>query len=219
MLTGNFSNGDRVVSKNDGFAEYSGGRWTGTLTLLRGGEGYLFFTNGTGSFSYTAESGLPQQNATAGAKRSSWTYDDSEFDGNLSMVAKIAGVENLQDYTIGACVGDECRGEGTVVDGLLFITVHGDAGEMVNFIARNEATGEAFRIAESIALQQNVGSMEKPFMLNINSGATGIDTLRAEFLKGAKSWNLRGVEMPANTPQKGVRIVRLPDGKTVKTTK
>lgn len=219
VLTGNFSNGDRVVSKNDGFAEYSGGRWTGTLTLLRGGEGYLFFTNGTGSFSYTAESGLPQQNATAGAKRSSWTYDDSEFDGNLSMVAKIAGVENLQDYTIGAYVGDECRGEGTVVDGLLFITVHGDAGEMVNFIARNEATGEAFRIAESIALQQNVGSMEKPFMLNINSGATGIDTLRAEFLKGAKSWNLRGVEMPANTPQKGVRIVRMADGKTVKTTK
>lgn len=219
VLTGNFSNGDRIVSKNDGFAEYSGGRWTGTLSLLRGGEGYLLFTNGTGSFNYVAESGLPQQNATAGAKRSTWTYDDSEFDGNLSMVAKIAGVENLQDYTVGAYVGDECRGEGTFVDGLLFITVHGNAGELVNFIARNEATGDAFRIAESIALQQNVGSVENPFLLNINSGATGIDNLRAEFLKGAKSWNLRGVEMPVNTPQKGVRIVRMPDGKTVKTTK
>ncbi len=224
VVNGRFNEGDRIVSKNDGFAEYSGGRWTGTLTLLRAGQGYMFYNAGGSEnlLSYVGESTLPQQNAAAGAKRMGmrdWDYDASQFDDNLSMVALITSVGNMADYTVGAYVGDECRGEGVVVEGKLFVTVHGKAGERVNFIAHNEATNEYFPIAESVTLQPNLGIMENPFELSINGGATGIDSIRAAFLKGAKSWNLRGVEMPVNTPQKGVRIIRMEDGKTVKTTK
>ena len=225
VLQGTFNTGDRIVSKDDGFAEYSGGRWTGTLTLLRAGQGYLFYNAGTEEnvLNFAPEAEMAQENAAAGAKqmgvRTEWNYDASAFDGNMNIVAQISAIPNMEDYVIGAYVGDECRGEGIPVDGKLFITVHGTAGERVNFIAHNEATNEFFPIAETVTLQQSLGSVGHPFVMNIGSGATGIDSIRAEFLKGSKSWNLRGVEMPVNTPQKGVRIIRMADGKTVKTTK
>ena len=225
VLQGTFNTGDRIVSKDDGFAEYSGGRWTGTLTLLRAGQGYLYYNAGTEEIvlNFAPEAEMAQENAAAGAKqmgmRTEWNYDASAFDGNMNIVAQISAIPNMEDYVIGAYVGDECRGEGIPVDGKLFITVHGTAGERVNFIAHNEATNEFFPISETVTLQQNLGSVGNPFVMNIGGGATGIDSIRAEFLKGSKSWNLRGVEMPVNTPQKGVRIIRMADGKTVKTTK
>ena len=225
VLQGTFNTGDRIVSKDDGFAEYSGGRWTGTLTLLRAGQGYLYYNAGAEEnvLNFAPEAEMAQENAAAGAKqmgmRTEWNYDASAFDGNMNIVAQISAIPNMEDYVIGAYVGDECRGEGIPVDGKLFITVHGTAGERVNFIAHNEATNEFFPIAETVTLQQSLGSVGHPFVMNIGGGATGIDSIRAEFLKGSKSWNLRGVEMPVNTPQKGVRIIRMADGKTIKTTK
>ncbi len=225
VLNGTFNEGDRLVSKNDGFAEYTGGKWTGTLTVLRAGEGYLFYNAGSGEseLNYKPEITMAQENAAAGAKqmgmRAEWDYDASEFDGNMNMVALISSVANMEDYVIGAYVGDECRGEGITVEGKLFITVHGKVGERVNFIAHNEATNEFFPIAETVSLQTSLGTVNHPFSLNINGGSTGIDSIRAEMLKGAKSWNLQGIEMPATTPQKGVRIIRTADGKTIKTTK
>lgn len=39
-----FNVGDRIVSKDNGFAEYNGEKWTGTLTTLHAGLGYMYFT-------------------------------------------------------------------------------------------------------------------------------------------------------------------------------
>lgn len=38
-----FNVGDRIVSKDNGFAEYNGEKWTGTLTTLHAGLGYMYF--------------------------------------------------------------------------------------------------------------------------------------------------------------------------------
>lgn len=56
-----FTDGDRIVSKDEGFAEYTAGKWVGTLTTMRFGQGYMFYNadaaakrvtaKGDGSFS------------------------------------------------------------------------------------------------------------------------------------------------------------------------
>ena len=43
MDDGAFQNGDRIVSKDEGFAEFNDGKWGGTLAAMRPGEGYMFY--------------------------------------------------------------------------------------------------------------------------------------------------------------------------------
>ena len=224
-LIGSFNEGDCVVSKNDGFAEYSAGRWQGSLSLIRAGEGYMFF-NSSGNeavLNYQGE-GLMAQGNEASAKSmtidAEWSYDAAGFSDNMSMVAQLKDVGYPENYTIGAFVGNECRGEGKVINGHLFITVHGNQGEMVNFVARNKATNDCFTIEENVVLQQNLGSIRQPIMLNLGNQTTGIDAVKSNLsTEHSRNWNLQGVELPVNTPQKGVRIVHLSDGTTLKIAK
>lgn len=225
VLLGSFTEGDRVVSKNDGFAEYSAGRWQGTLSLMRAGEGYMFFNGGGNEtlLSYPGEAQMTQGNdaaAKSATMDAEWNYDAAGFSDNMSMVAQLKDVGYPDNYTIGAFVGNECRGEGKAIDGHLFITIHGNLGEKVNFVARNKATNECFTVEENVVLQRNLGSIHHPFLLNLGNQTTGIEAVTPNLsTRQSRSWNLQGVEMPVGTPQKSVRLMRHSDGTTLKIAK
>lgn len=225
VLLGSFTEGDRVVSKNDGFAEYANGRWQGTLSLMRAGEGYMFFNSGGNEtlLSYPGEAQMAQGNdaaAKSATMDAEWNYDSAGFSDNMSMVAQLKDVGYPDNYTIGAFVGNECRGEGKVIDGRLFITIHGNLGEKVNFVARNKATNECFTVEENVVLQRNLGSIHHPFLLNLGNQTTGIEAVNPNLsTRQSRSWNLQGVEMPVSTPKKGVHIMRHSDGTTLKIAK
>lgn len=225
VFLGSFTEGDRVVSKNDGFAEYSAGRWQGTLSLMRAGEGYMFFNGGGNEtmLSYPGEAQMTQGNdaaAKSATMDAEWNYDAAGFSDNMSMVAQLKDVGYPDNYTIGAFVGNECRGEGKAIDGRLFITIHGNLGEKVNFVARNKATNECFTVEENVVLQQNLGSIHHPFLLNLGNQTTGIEAVNPNLsTRQSRSWNLQGVEIPLGMPQKGVRLMRHSDGTTLKIAK
>jgi hypothetical protein len=90
----------------------------------------------------------------------------------------------------------------------------------VNFVARNKATNECFTVEENVVLQQNLGSIHHPFLLNLGNQTTGIEAVNPNLSTGhSRSWNLQGVEMPVCTSQKGVRLMRHSDGTTLKIAK
>lgn len=225
VLSGNFSEGDRVVSKDEGFAEYTNGNWQGTLSLIRAGEGYLFFNNSGNEtvLNYKSEALMGQGNEAAAKSMDlgiDWDYDPSGFYDNMSMVAQMKGIELSGNYTLGAFVGDECRGEGKVVDDRVFVTVHGKMGEKVNFVVRNIATGESFTVDDKVMLQPNAGSVEVPVVLNVGSSPTRIDAFpTSDSVRQDKVWNLQGVKMPVGLPLKGVHVVHLSDGTKMKIAK
>ena len=70
-----------------------------------------------------------------------WDYDHTKFASNMTVVATLDNLEDGDRYTIGAFVGDECRGEGRFIDGLAFITIHSDGGEEVKFRLYDTLTG------------------------------------------------------------------------------
>ena len=41
--------GDKIVSQNEGFAIYDGTAWSGTLTQLQPGHGYVYISNASGT--------------------------------------------------------------------------------------------------------------------------------------------------------------------------
>lgn len=175
----NFNVGDRIVSKDNGFAEYNGEKWTGTLTTLHAGLGYMYFNAASENvdMEYQRESLMPQGTPVMNApqhKQSVWTYNSAPFADNMTIVADLGNDYSAERFTVGAFVGDECRGEGEMIDGKCFITVHADKGETISFKLHDAVSGEMRTINEQMPFTKMAGSLRAPQRLTVGGIVTGI---------------------------------------------
>lgn len=174
-----FNVGDRIVSKDDDFAEYNGEKWTGTLTTLRAGLGYMYFNAGSENVDmeleheYYMPQGTPVMNVPQ-HKQSVWTYNSAPFADNMTIVADLGNEYSAERFTVGAFVGDECRGEGEMIDGKCFITVHADKGETISFKLHDAVCGEMRTINEQMPFAKMAGSLRAPQRLTVGGIVTGI---------------------------------------------
>ena len=103
-----------------------------------------------------------------------WNYDGSRFANTMAIIGKLEMNDEAEDYTIGAFVGDECRGEGKVVNGTAYITVAGDGGEEVSFRLYNKWNGQYSDVTTKLLFTDLAGSVKSPVTLNAPN-LTGID--------------------------------------------
>ncbi len=217
--------GDRIISKESGFAEFNGTSWEGSLQYLETGQGYLYYTENTeGLLGWEYEFDLlPVNEDTSqsqpvtpdGAKRRfaqgkyslPWKYDASQWRDNMSVTAVAENIDNLEAYSVGAFVDGECRGEGVVRNGRFFITVHGKAGELVNFQFYNTETGEFFDADQSFKFQNALGSLKSPAKITKADQATDISDIEItdNLLRNADIYDLSGRKV--TNPQRGIYIV------------
>ena len=171
------SEGDRIIGKTN-FAEYSNGEWVGADFTLEVGKGYIYYNASEEinsiSFDYTPDFSTQtyssiHMSAKGQSKRNGsdvWNYDASQYADNMAIVAEIEGLENPEEYTIGAFVGDECRGMGKVVkDGKMMINVAGKSGETVTFRLHNEYTGEFIPLETEVRYSNGYGSLKSPLAI------------------------------------------------------
>lgn len=174
-----FNVGDRIVSKDNGFAEYNGEKWTGTLTTLHAGLGYMYFNAASDTinmelkYEWNMPQGTPVMNAPQ-HKQSVWTYNSAPFADNMTIVADLGNDYSAERFTVGAFVGEECRGEGEMIDGKCFITVHADKGETISFKLHDAVSGEMRTINEQMPFAKMAGSLRAPQRLTVGGIVTGI---------------------------------------------
>ncbi|MBQ9357779.1 MAG: Ig-like domain-containing protein [Prevotella sp.] len=222
-----FVEGDRLLSKEDGFAEYTANGWFGTLKGLRPGQGYMFYNAGAEgrTLAYADELALNGANEWANTEEqpdaqvadsrmmapaaNSLHQVATRYRDNMSIVAVVEDAASDR-YQAKAYVDGELRGEGRMVNGLLFITVHGDAGEMVNLQLVDELTGESFDTDQTVRLQQTVGTVKAPLALSSQDATTGISTTRQTSANSRETFDLGGRHTA--TTQKGVSLQRQADG-------
>lgn len=181
MDDGAFQNGDRVVSKDEGFAEFNDGKWGGTLAAMRPGEGYMFYNASSEKklVSYRGDKDFEQRPASAGAKATFvkptvWKYNSAPFADNMTIVADLGSKYATSNYTVGAFVDGECRGEGRMVDGKCFITVHADKDEVISFLMHDDMTDEVRTVNERLAFSEMAGSVKRPLRMTLGA-TTSID--------------------------------------------
>lgn len=185
--------GDMIIGK-DNFAEFSNGEWVAADGFtFKAGKGYMYYTAGAGG--KTVDWGTPvavddtnNPNPAKSLHSNAWNYDASQFADNMPIVATVQGVDFLDNYSIGAFVGDECRGEGRVAAGkYMFINVAGKGGETVSFKLYNKVTGEYTNLGTTVSYGQKVGSVSKP--LTLLAGTTGISSVGADSEGAAISYS------------------------------
>jgi hypothetical protein len=181
---------DDIIKSQDGFAQFYGSEWYGSLDSMRAGEGYKLYLSGAGEhmFNYpeyvasaspvtllaaAADDGATPQGTPA------WTVNprDYQFNMTLTTVLRIGDVESTdEDDMIGAFVGGECRGvvSPVYVESLrrhiAFLMIHSNEaeGEEVTFRVFDADAALVFEIEESIACIADAveGTVLEPLVLN-----------------------------------------------------
>ena len=213
--------GDKIIGKN-GFAEFDAAEnmWFAQDGFyLQAGKGYLYYSNSEEeekelNFDYFTMVPEAREVAARQLEKKVWNYDAGAFADNMAVVARIEGLENPENYSIGAFVNGECRGEGSVVSkGRMMISVAGTAGEKVSFRIYNKATGEFADVAETVKYVQTLGSLKAPLALTVPE-VTGISSVVAtDKVQAEGIYDMNGRRVNSMT-QSGVYVVKtMVDGK------
>ncbi len=157
----------------------------GTDYTFRYGKGYLYYTTLEAEHS-GFEWGIgrelePKDLTTAEARArkfdrdaSFWDYNPHQYPNHMAIIAKLEGLDNLEDFSIGAFVDDECRGEGKAAEEWMFITVNGDDKEYVTFRLIDKRTGICYDLSESFQFGGVNGSLKEPVIFRTGDIASGI---------------------------------------------
>lgn len=209
---------DDMIVGLESFAVFSDGQWTGSLEALRYGEAYMYFAEpGYATLQFKAE-GYESDALTEAEEDEEYENEAENENGvkvfrpvnarrymnNMCMIASLD--ENLTaqgSCRISAFVGDECRGTARQIGNLFFLTVHGDAGEMVSLRLTDEDAATTYEIQGSTELQPVVGSVKHPLLIRkANKDQLTIDTLPSA---EDSYYTLQGIRL-RQPPRKGIYI-------------
>lgn len=168
-----------VLKTLDAFATYSDGKWTGTLDKMDQAVGYMYYSGKNTTFKYPYKnvySILPEPSMSVRVTSAApWHYNPNSYPDNKTIIAEVhdeSGKVLQGVYSVGAFVGNECRGMGTYVDGLLYITIHGTVAynETITFKAYENATAREISINETLSLDGvHTGTPSSPYLLHLSS--------------------------------------------------
>ena len=222
----NFSENDMILSKDGGFMQRNAaGEWEGSLTELVPNQGYMIYCNADieqldmpGRYDlpqgYFVNSDIPR---AASRERAVWVYDNSRFANTMAVVAKV-DVENTDDYTIGAFVGEECRGEGKFINGKAFISVGGESGDVVTFRLYNKWTEEFTDITTEVMFTDMAGSIKAPLSFGLLEGTTGIVDINTIDRNNVEAiYDITGRKVEQMT--EGIYVIKVREGDKIVTKK
>lgn len=163
-----------LIKGLDSFAIYDGSTWTGSLTHLLPGEGYMYYSQSVKSFNYAAN-GTESEPSTPSPQ---WDYDVHQSEDNMIAIAELYSGEQKAEtgkFLVGVFVDGECRGIAVEKDGYLFITAHGEQTDgKLTLRAFDTADQLEYNVKEEIEWSGTLtGSLTTPVSLHIGE-ATGI---------------------------------------------
>ena len=182
FASANPSNGDYIKSQT-GFAQYYDGLgWSGTLTSMTPGMGYMYQNKSAYAKTLvypTASSKGVKSNVTT--DNNHWTADYAKYPMNMTMIAVVEGAESA--YEVAAFADGECRGSARPIyvealdSYIMFMTISGEDNEALTFKYYDVNTGETYAIADEFTFSVNatVGDVMNPYVMT--RGALGIDEL------------------------------------------
>ena len=196
-----FRNGAIIKSKDNGFAMYDEYEWTGDLTLLDPGEAYMLYCETETRMTYPMAESIVYNTAERAAVREQkpasgcWQYDHTRFMDNMAMIARITNLDAAEQerMSIGVFVGDECRGEGRLVNGLWFITAHGQGGDAFTLRLSDRESGMTAQLGGTYEFTPLMGSATAPVEMTASSFA-GIDAVEIDY-EGVRLYDLCGNEV------------------------
>lgn len=174
---------DIVVGQN-GFAQFDGTNWVGTLETMSPGMGYMYQSQTGNNVVYNTSivSTAASKYQPGIADNSPLVLDIHKYGKIMPVIATVsdlgrAGLTN-SDCQVAAFCGSECRGIGRVVGGLVMMNVYGDTDDNITFTVTDLEGETAYANTASLRFGETVvGNVFSPYVIAINSGEDGISAV------------------------------------------
>lgn len=213
--------GDFVVNINDGFSQYDGEKWIGTLNVMAPGKGYLMKSASDKEFIYNTLSVHSSKALMAKAGEQielPWSVDVRKYPNVMCVTAELYANELKSDdgkYVVAAFVDGECRGIGKTIGDKVFLMVHGGDKADVDFFAFDTESGSVYDIEEKAEFTADIiGSVALPQIFHLG-GMSGINSVIYDKPTSKSIHNILGQKVKS-IDRSGVYII---DGKKVVVTK
>lgn len=171
--------GDMIVGLEGVEEVDADGNWAGTLGKLTTGNGYLFFSNSEKEFSYnlvSAEASDAKAAPTRSDDETPWSLDIHKYPSVMPITAVAVDTDgfdaDLADYKIAAFCGNECRGIGIIVNDVLIINVHGNAGDDIVFHFIGADNREMITASGLTFKEIPVGKFSDPYTITLDAVAS-----------------------------------------------
>lgn len=221
--------GDAIIGL-DGISEYRNGSWTGTLTEMTPGQGYMYKSASDKRMKLNAAATMSRRKAPSRALSSTLPkgiiVDKHRYPNVMGVVAKLAGHDRQRtaaDLLLVAYCGDECRGVAELVqqtttddDCLLMMNVYGNAGDRITFRVVDSETGEEQEVVAADAgcaepwlpfRSDIVGTLQQPVLFALGE-QTGIRTVgNATASRPAAVFDMNGRQLKDTSQKRGVYVV------------
>lgn len=168
--------GDKIVGL-DAFATYEDGKWNGSLTSVQPGQSYLFYANQEQDFCWQSLSPLKTSSRhyvpAVQAEDGAWQTNIHAYPDVMTLVASVQADDQVSldgRYYVGAFCGDECRGVGVLDNNLLFMNIHGEGADRIEFRLL-DTKGEVYGAVNNakFQLQTQLGTVQQPYLLFFGS--------------------------------------------------
>ncbi|GHT72851.1 hypothetical protein AGMMS50262_02790 [Bacteroidia bacterium] len=183
--------GDQIKSYS-AYSTYTNGiGWTGSLTTLNPGEGYMYYSTNANAQTFTYSNVQPNPvsvlySSPEMAVSPKWTADTHRFPTTMTMTSVVVA-DNLElqgdQIEIGAFAGEECRGSVLLqnvqqIAGhsyLGFLVVYGDNTENIKLRIYDHANDKEYDATNSLSFVADVihGNPADPYKITANT--TGIN--------------------------------------------
>ena len=208
--------GDFIIGQ-DGMTTFTEGQWTGTLSEMLPGQGYMYrsVSNKNLFLNATAQSSSRKANVHRSVVNvqypDGWTVDKRKYPNVMGLVADLlqdGETLDANEWIVAAFSGEECRGLSQVVNGHQMMNVYGQGGEPIVFMALNRESGEVVAVEESESFRTDIlGTMQQPYELH-SGVANGIAELEEGRLKIENSvYDLQGRRVEKSSVGNGIYIV------------
>ena len=198
---GALKDGDQIKSQFDGYATYynrtlSNGTplvgWSGQLTQLKPGYGYMFNSASERTFNYTTDGNGAKStlNTIDYNGENHWFADATQYPNNMTVTAMLSidGEIVKDNYEVAAFANGECRGSARPIyiealDAyMLFMTIQGEDVENLTFKYYDVNYGTEYELNNTMVYSNDaiVGTIEEPYMFNLgilNIDETSVDQI------------------------------------------
>ena len=204
---------DDAIMSQDGIALFSDGNWTGTLTTMTPGIGYMYRSGSDKSFflNASAQASARKIEATPKSGGMAWTADKRKYRNVMGLIGHLYKDESLEsndDWIVGAFCNDECRGIAQDVDGHLMMNVFGEDGETIVFRAMRLTTGEILPIVEEVPMCSDLlGNFHSPYDLHIGSKTGIVSTEHYQPTNNEDVYDVQGRKVDKSRMKKGVYVI------------
>ena len=175
-----------IIKSQDAMAMYSGNLgWIGSLTYMENGKGYMMqrqaTTEATLQYPTISAVAAKAQATRSAADEAVVSRGNNQYATNMTVVARLTGVELAHGDRLVAYVGGERRGETGITEipaaeeDLFFLTIGGDKAESIDLVLERDGQTQAYAGGVlTYGSNRVIGTVNNPMEVQLAAPADGV---------------------------------------------